>query len=208
MTRANFTGMRLLCAVTLAGLCCLTAKAEDWTVNGKTYHNVVAGEVEADRVHFKADDGIGSFMLADLPPDLQKRFNYDPLKAKAANEKKEKELADAAKQDQAAATVAASLSKAQVRVIQVTPDGFLGVVFTKWGASNPGFVKGDTKGMIDGGLWAGFLMKAGTFSYTDTEGSLRTVSQFVIAPNTTSSFSDQPAVPRAPVSSLQSVGGG
>jgi hypothetical protein len=91
MTRANFSGMRLLCAVILAGLCCLTAKAEDWTVNGKTYHNVTVGQVEADRVHITFDGGIGSLMLVDLTPELQKRFNYDPAKAKATEVQKDED---------------------------------------------------------------------------------------------------------------------
>jgi len=58
--------------------------AEDWTVNGVTYHNVTVGTVEADKVHIMYDGGLGAVALADLTPDLQKRFGYDPNKAKAA----------------------------------------------------------------------------------------------------------------------------
>ena len=62
------------------------AWAEDWTVNGNTYHNVTVTKVDSDKVHITYDGGIGSVNLADLPADLQKRFNYDPAKAKAAEQ--------------------------------------------------------------------------------------------------------------------------
>jgi len=55
--------------------------ASDWTVNGETYHNVKVGAVESDAVHITFDEGVGSVALADLPPDLQKKFNYDPNRA-------------------------------------------------------------------------------------------------------------------------------
>lgn len=61
---------------------CVT-RAEDWTIQGKTFHNVQVGTVEADRVHITYDGGLGTVNLADMPPDLQKRFGYDPAKAAA-----------------------------------------------------------------------------------------------------------------------------
>ena len=60
-----------------------TTAGEDWTVNGRDYHNVKVGQVEPDRVHITYDGGLGTVLLKDLPPDLQKRFNYDPAQAKA-----------------------------------------------------------------------------------------------------------------------------
>ena len=54
------------------------ALAEDWTLNGKDYHNVKVTKVEDDTVSITYDGGIGRFPLADLTPDLQKRFNYAP----------------------------------------------------------------------------------------------------------------------------------
>ena len=78
-----FFSMRMALAMILAGLSCGALHAEDWTVNGKDYHNVVVGQVEADLVHISYDGGIGTVALADLPPDLQKRFNYNPAGAKA-----------------------------------------------------------------------------------------------------------------------------
>jgi len=55
----------------------LPVLAEDWTVNGKDYHNVKVGQIEPDRVHITYDGGIGSVLLADLTPEIQKRFGYD-----------------------------------------------------------------------------------------------------------------------------------
>ena len=62
----------------------LPAMAEDWTVNGKDYHNVKVTQVDSDRVHIIYDGGVGTVALADLPSDLQTRFGYDAIKAKAA----------------------------------------------------------------------------------------------------------------------------
>jgi hypothetical protein len=57
---------------------------EDWTVKGAVYHNVKVTQIEPDRVHFAADDCLGSFALTDLPPELQKRFSEAAQEAKEA----------------------------------------------------------------------------------------------------------------------------
>jgi hypothetical protein len=62
----------------------LPVYGEDWIVRGKDYRNVIVGQIEADRVHIAYDGGIGSISLADLSPELQKKFKYDPAKAKIA----------------------------------------------------------------------------------------------------------------------------
>jgi hypothetical protein len=68
----------------LALLAIIPLRAEDWTVDGKDYHNIKVGTVDPDKVHISYDGGIGSVPLADLTPDLQKRFGYNPSKAKEA----------------------------------------------------------------------------------------------------------------------------
>ena len=73
----------------------LPALAEDWTVNGKDYHNVKVRQVEADRVHITYDGGIGTVMIADLTPDLKKRFNYDPVAAKTTVDERNQQAAQA-----------------------------------------------------------------------------------------------------------------
>ena len=63
---------------------------EDWTTtDGKTYQGVKVVKIEADCVTILDSDGGARIELAKLPPDLQKRFNYDPDKAKAAAQKRE-----------------------------------------------------------------------------------------------------------------------
>jgi hypothetical protein len=61
----------------------LVCRAEDWTVKDKTYHDVTVMKVDADTVAIMYDGGIAHLNLADLPPDLQKKFGYDPAKAAA-----------------------------------------------------------------------------------------------------------------------------
>ncbi len=68
---------------------------KDWTVNGKDYHNVIVGQVDADRVHITYDGGLGTVMLSDLPPDLQKRFNYDPVAAKQTTQERAQQASQA-----------------------------------------------------------------------------------------------------------------
>ena len=102
--------MKLSLALIVAGLCCMTARAEDWTASGKDYHDVVVGQVEADRVHITYDGGAGTVMLSDLSPELQKKFSYDPVAAKAATEAKQK--ADAQAQSELDAQVRAQALQA------------------------------------------------------------------------------------------------
>lgn len=60
-------------------------RAEDWTTrDGQVYHDVKVLEVKPDYVTILHRDGGGRVALANLPADLQKRFNYDPLKAAVA----------------------------------------------------------------------------------------------------------------------------
>jgi hypothetical protein len=60
-------------------------RAEDWkTTDGKVYANVTVIKSEADAVTILYRDGGALIPMANLPPDLQKRFKYDPAKAKVA----------------------------------------------------------------------------------------------------------------------------
>lgn len=56
-------------------------RAEDWTVKDKTYRDVTVMNADADEVAIMYDGGIAHLKLADLTPDLQKKFGYDPAKA-------------------------------------------------------------------------------------------------------------------------------
>lgn len=81
--------------------------AEDWmTTYGKVYRNVTVLKVEADAVTILHQDGGALVPLKLLPPDLQKRFNYDPLKAQAA--------ADARAESDAADQLALELEREKI----------------------------------------------------------------------------------------------
>jgi len=89
----------------------------DWIVNGTVYHHVTVSQIEPDRVHIAYDGGAGTVQLSDLPPDLQKRFNYDPTKAQIAAQNRERQQgaidAARARQQQAQADNDALVQNAQ-----------------------------------------------------------------------------------------------
>jgi hypothetical protein len=75
----------------LLAIIMLPAWGEDWTIAGKTLHNVVVTKVCVDHVEISFDGGAGGPTLADLSPELQKRFGYDPVKIRAILMAKEEE---------------------------------------------------------------------------------------------------------------------
>lgn len=184
-------------------------RAEDWTVNGRGYHNVKVTSVTDDMVRVTYDGGVGAFNLADLTPDLKKRFSYDPAKAKAAAAQREQQLAQAQAESLKTATPSVEPISSSSQVIQVLPDGFLGSFMCSKGQLDSCFIKCDTKGIIEGQSWTGKVLPNGTFTYSDTDGASHTVAQFTT--DLTAEASAMPQLhgyPRPPVSSLQSVGGG
>ena len=132
--------------------------AEDWTVAGKTYKNVTVMAVHTDTVSIAYDGGVGRVNLCDLPPDLQKKFNYDPVAAKQAMaaEKQREAQSDAlaakvaadekAKEEQEAAAqpdaptahgpAKSSLSPAQRQQIQAQIDSLNADISMKRGHEN------------------------------------------------------------------------
>jgi hypothetical protein len=60
-------------------------RAEDWkTIDGKAYPGVTVIKVDPDAVTILYRDGGALVPLAQLPPDLQKRFHYDFNQARKA----------------------------------------------------------------------------------------------------------------------------
>jgi hypothetical protein len=181
--------------VKIAALAFLVAlpicRAEDWTVDGKDYHNVKAGEVESDRVHITYDGGLGTVPLADLPPDLQRRFGYDAKQAKA--------LARAAEERQAqidndpviqAQREAARLAQVRrVEINQVTPSGLL--VSPMYQEIENGYLVWRTsdrmvfihskfnEDFVDGDQINVKVYRSGSYSYTSALGTTRTVEQWI-----------------------------
>lgn len=83
-------------------LCSTDGFAEDWTTtDGTKYQNVRIILVEDDAITILYKDGGALIPLFKLPPSLQQRFNYDPVKAKAAMEARSKADAENAKALQA-----------------------------------------------------------------------------------------------------------
>lgn len=72
--------------------------AEDWTTtDGMYYQNVRVIRVEDDAITIIYKDGGALVPLFKLPPDLQKKFDYDPVKAKIAAEARAKADAENAR---------------------------------------------------------------------------------------------------------------
>jgi len=91
-----------------------SAFAEDWTTtDGTKYQNVRIIRVEDDAVTILYKDGGALIFLFKLPPDLQQRFDYDPVKAKAAMEARAKADAESAKELQAEMEQADKLKRQQ-----------------------------------------------------------------------------------------------
>ena len=91
-----------LLALALALFCSLAARAEDWTTSdGTIYKNVQVIRVEDDAITILYKDGGALVPIFKLSPDLQKKFDYDPAKAKVAAEARSKADAENAKALQA-----------------------------------------------------------------------------------------------------------
>jgi hypothetical protein len=106
MMKSIHTWAILLTAVLLTSSAA-SLSAEDWkTTDGKVYQNVTVVDSSSDAVTILHRDGGALVPLANLPPDIQKRFHYDPDKAKAAADARRKDddadaLALQAEMDQA-----------------------------------------------------------------------------------------------------------
>jgi len=60
------------------------ALADDFkTMDGKEYKDAKVSRVEPDGVLVKTKTGISKLYFAELPQDVQRRFNYDPQQATA-----------------------------------------------------------------------------------------------------------------------------
>ena len=91
-----------------------SAFAEDWTTSdGMKYQNVQVIRVEDDAVTIIYKDGGALIPLYKLPPPLQKKYDYDPVKAKAAADARSKADAENAKALQREIELAEKLKRDQ-----------------------------------------------------------------------------------------------
>ncbi len=93
-------------------LVALPVFAEDWTTtDGKKYEDVRIVKVEDDAITVIYKEGGALIAMTKLPPELQKRFSYDPVKAKAAADARAKADASNAKDLQAEIDLAQKMKK-------------------------------------------------------------------------------------------------
>ena len=166
----------------------LPAMAEDWTVNGKDYHNVKVTQVDSDRVHIIYDGGVGTVALADLPSDLQTRFGYDAIKAKAAarEEAERQQRIDSDPVVQAQRQAAKMAEVRYVEVEQVLPDGLLvsPLILQEEGynvwlpSDRMVFIHSRFDGLVDGQRITVKVYRSGTYSYQSALGATRTVEEW------------------------------
>jgi thiol-disulfide isomerase/thioredoxin len=86
-----------------------TAKLDSLTIGATTYSNVNVLGANTTDLYFTHDKGIANVKLKYLPPDLQKKFNFDPTTAAAAERKQLEE--DARYQKSLATSVSAQVQK-------------------------------------------------------------------------------------------------
>lgn len=79
--------MKIILALALLAVLALAQDAKPLTIttlDGAEYKGVTVTRVTADAISITHDDGTASIPLANLTPEMQKRFNYDPKAAAAA----------------------------------------------------------------------------------------------------------------------------
>jgi hypothetical protein len=80
---------RIIMVATIATLCLFSAalNAQQTTLpdvkttDGREFKNVSVTKVEPDGITVMTNDGVEKILFPVLPPDIQKKFNYDPQKA-------------------------------------------------------------------------------------------------------------------------------
>ena len=91
LSHVSLTGVKTTFIVIILALSMFRAVAEDWTTtDGMYYQNVRVVRVEDDAITIIYKDGGALVPLFKLPPTLQKKFDYDPVKAKVAAEARAK----------------------------------------------------------------------------------------------------------------------
>ena len=179
------------------------------TIDGTTYEEVRWGRLTPSTVTIFHKTGVATIALAKLPPELQKRFGYDPQRAAAWQTAEQKSAAARAKVERQQALLsqygAKKINPAQVGAIGKLGSGWtvLQVLDTSrmlirgyirpdpMTGSGPSFTSPfclqgfPTSNYTDGQNlqldWTGMVVKVThTMTYDSTEGAQRTI--FVIEP--------------------------
>ena len=112
--RDRLTVVKMILLTFALVLSCASAFAEDWTTtDGTKYQDVKVILVEDDAITILYKDGGALVPLFKLSSSLQEKYNYDPVKAKAAAEARSKADAENAKALQAESELATKLKREQ-----------------------------------------------------------------------------------------------
>jgi len=111
---AKTSAVKAIYIVIALGICSSTAWAEDWTTtDGTKYQDVRVIRVEDDAITILYKDGGALIPILKLPPKLQQKFDYDPVKAKIAADARSKADAENAKQLQAEIELSNKMKQSQ-----------------------------------------------------------------------------------------------
>lgn len=192
--------MKLILAFLIGIACATVALAQQpaatfkqlVTLSGKEYADASVTSVLPDAIRITHDAGTATVKLADLSPELQKQFGYDP--AKAAEFSRRQTEADTLNRDRTKlranlsrleVLVRASKLNVQLRILQVLEDGVLAqssevgshdaVMGTVFVVCNPTL-------HVDGSQVEATIYFAGTHSYTKVTGARATVTKYATSP--------------------------
>lgn len=111
---ASVCVVKAIYIVVALGIFSSVALGEDWTTtDGTKYQNVRVIRVEDDAITILYKDGGALVPIMKLPPKLQQKFDYDPVKAKLAADARTKADAENAKQLQAEIELADKMKQNQ-----------------------------------------------------------------------------------------------
>lgn len=180
-----------------------TDRADITTQSGQVYTSCKITRVEPDGITVMYAKGITKIPFADLPDDLQKKYHYDPQKARAYQEDTAK-----ARTNQTLALQARQATERRLASVmsQVKEEQFFGEVsdieadralawrvFMRYYGGNgsagsarsrlarakePIMIHGLPKGLVDGATWDGKLYTAGVTQYETVEGGVKTVKRY------------------------------
>jgi len=109
---ARISAVKVIYIVVALGMFSSIALAEDWTTtDGTKYQNVRVIRVEDDAITILYKDGGALIPIMKLPPKLQQKFDYDPVKAKIAADARAKEDVENAKKLQAEIELATKMKQ-------------------------------------------------------------------------------------------------
>ncbi len=166
------------------------------TMNGRVYYDLKVTSITPHKISFIHRQGGNSVKLADLERDLQKKYNYDPIKEKEYLAQVKKARIEDLKKKKTAAEWEKKLQSAaeeSLVVSQVLEDGLLArrmfqkkinrTYHTRKGAL--WFIDGfpDSDKIVDGRIIRGTFYYDGRHSYVTTEGSKATVPTMVYVRN-------------------------